>query len=91
MKSRSLLLATGALHGAMLFPSTGSAQIGGMIRNAVNNAAQNCVQNRSRSTPVDIGTTAIVLSASTSRVGREIWRCNRSMIVRMNIGAIASG
>ncbi len=45
MKSRFLFLAVGACLGAMLFPSTGSAQIGGMIRNAVNNAAQTKIDN----------------------------------------------
>src|ERR1700688_1168106 len=45
MKHRVLLLAVGAFLGAALIPSTSSAQIGGMIRGAVNNAAQTKINN----------------------------------------------
>lgn len=45
MKHRFLLLAVGAFLGAALLPSIGSAQIGGMIRGAINNAAQTKIDN----------------------------------------------
>jgi OOP family OmpA-OmpF porin len=45
VKQRFSLLATGAFIGALLFPATGSAQIGGMIGSAVNNAVQTKINN----------------------------------------------
>ena len=45
MKARLLLLAIGAFVGAALRPAPAAAQIGGMIRGAVNNAAQTKINN----------------------------------------------
>lgn len=45
MKQRLALLATGAFAVALLFPATSSAQIGGMIGSAVNNAVQTKIDN----------------------------------------------
>src|ERR1019366_3270780 len=45
MKSRFFFLAAGVFASAALLPSTGSAQIGGMIGGAINNAVQTKINN----------------------------------------------